>query len=287
MSVRIRKWTTAKGEAREKYVVNYTDQSGKRRMKTFERKKEADAYRDRVRVDVREGVHTPDSSSVTVAQAAAKWLDTCRANNLERSTLESYEDNARHLMPFIGAVKLSKLNVPTIRALEDRLVAEERSRAMTKKILSSLSSIVGDAQERGLVARNVCLDLRSRRTNRAKGERRVKGHLKVGVEISAFLRALQGRWRPILLTAVFTGLRRQSCAVCGGPTSTSQRASFMSGNGRIVIVRSAGRSPRLASGRCRSRTRYANGRSHVRRASLYFPRRAVRSSGCPISSSGA
>jgi hypothetical protein len=37
MSVRMRKWTTAKGEAKEAWVVNYTDGSGVRRMKTFER----------------------------------------------------------------------------------------------------------------------------------------------------------------------------------------------------------------------------------------------------------
>jgi integrase len=120
----MRTWTTGKGEAKEAWVVNYTDQSGKRRMKTFARKKEADAWRDRTRVDVREGVHTPDAATVTVAEAAKKWLDTCRINGLERSTISSYEDNVGHLAPFIGNVKLSRLNVPTIRAFEDRLRTE-------------------------------------------------------------------------------------------------------------------------------------------------------------------
>jgi integrase len=44
-------------------------------------------------------------------------------------------------------------------------------------------------------------------------ERRHKGRLKVGVdipsvaEIKAFVAAIEGRWRPVLLTATFTGLR--------------------------------------------------------------------------------
>jgi integrase len=63
-----------------------------------------------------------------------------------------------------------------------------------------------DAQERGLVARNVVRDLRSRRKRgkQAQHESRHSGKLK---EIRAFLGALQGRYRPILLTAAFAGLR--------------------------------------------------------------------------------
>jgi integrase len=86
---------------------------------------------------------------------------------------------------------------------------------MVKKILGALSSAVADAQERGLVARNVVRDLRSgrKRGKERQAERRQKGKLTVGVdipspdEIRAIVRALQGRWRPILLTAIFTGLR--------------------------------------------------------------------------------
>jgi integrase len=85
MSVRKRIWKTAKGEAKEAWVVDYTDQAGKRRLKTFKRKKETDAYRARANVEVREGIHTPDSASVTIADAAAFWLQTCHANHLEMS----------------------------------------------------------------------------------------------------------------------------------------------------------------------------------------------------------
>jgi integrase len=52
-----------------------------------------------------------------------------------------------------------------------------------------------------------------RRSAERKAERRQKGKLKVGVdiptreEVKAIVGAAQGRWRPILLTAIFTGLR--------------------------------------------------------------------------------
>jgi integrase len=107
------------------------------------------------------------------------------------------------------------LSVPFVRAFEDRL-RQDRSPAMVKKVLGSLGAIVGDAQERGLVARNVVRDLRSRRKRgtQRQAEIRQKRKLKVGVdipsreEIKAIVEHLKGRWRPILLTAIFTGLFR-------------------------------------------------------------------------------
>src|SRR5690606_4448319 len=70
-----------------------------------------------------------------------------------------------------------------------------------------------DAQERGLAARNVVREMRGRRKGEKRQERRQKGRLKVGLdiptreEIKALVAALSGRWRPLLLTAIFTGLR--------------------------------------------------------------------------------
>jgi integrase len=80
---------------------------------------------------------------------------------------------------------------------------------MVRKILVSLSGILSDAQDRGLVAQNVA---RQRRT-RSNGEAQQKQRLEVGKdiptpdEIRAILGQLQGRARPLLLTAIFTGLR--------------------------------------------------------------------------------
>ncbi len=226
MSVRKRAWTNSKGEAKEAWVVDYVDQAGKRRLKTFNRKKGADAFETKTRFEVSQGTHTPDSVSVTVADAADRWLETCRANGLEASTIDSYEQHIRlHINPFLSRIKLSQLTAPMVRDFEDRLSrgdpapgetqGKTRSPAMVRRIITSLSTMVGDAQERGLVARNVVNDLRSRRKRgkQKQHEDRHAGKLRIGVdipspeEIRAFVAALDGRWRPILLTAAFTGLR--------------------------------------------------------------------------------
>ena len=43
MAVRKRTWTTAKGEQREAWIVDYRDRQGDRHIETFDRKKDADA----------------------------------------------------------------------------------------------------------------------------------------------------------------------------------------------------------------------------------------------------
>jgi integrase len=215
MSIRRRKWKAASGEIRESWVVDYFDGAGKRRLKTFAKKKDADAFASTSKVEIRQGVHVADSASVTVAEAGRLWLAHSTANGLETSTTDQYRQHLDlHIAPFLGTKKLSELTVPAVRAFEDQLRAGGRSPAMIRKVLVSLGSLLADAQENGLVARNVVRELRVRR--KGKDERqagRHAGKIMAGVdmptpaEAKAIVGALSGRWRPIILTVIFTGLR--------------------------------------------------------------------------------
>jgi integrase len=216
MSVRKRTWTTGKGEQRTAWVADYLDGKGVRRLKTFAKKKDADQFAATATVEVREGVHVADSDSATVKAAGAFWITSATAAGLERGTIVQYRQHLDiHIVPAIGETLLSKLTVPAVRSFEDQLRANGVSSSMVRKVMTSLGSLLADAQERGLVIRNA---VREKSRARQKGkdrrqERRQKGKLKVGVdipareEIKAIVGALAGRWRPVLLTAIFTGLR--------------------------------------------------------------------------------
>jgi integrase len=221
MSVRKRKWKSPTGEEKEAWVVSYTDQRGKRRLKTFERKKDADSFEATAKVEIKAGIHTADSVSVTVAEAGKRWLAVCTNAGLERTTIDAYRSHVDlHIVPFLGRKKLSELTVPIVTEFERNLRAgteseKPRSAAMVKRVVADLGALLSNAQEEGLVTRNV---VRERRSNRRRGkerqaERRAKPKLKIGVdiptreEIKAIVAALPEAWRPILLTAVFTGLR--------------------------------------------------------------------------------
>jgi integrase len=213
MSVRKRGWKRPDGEPKEAWVVDYVDQHGDRHIKTFAKKRDADAHHAIVGAAVRAGTHTADSKSVTVAKAAELWLENREAAGLERATLAGYRQHVDiHILPILGALRLSQLTVPLVRGFEDRLRQDGRSLAMVRNVRRSLGGILADAQERGLVAQNVVRSLRKRRAARAESN----GKLKIGVDIPtpAEMRAIvgkldtaAGRYRPLLLTAIFTGLR--------------------------------------------------------------------------------
>jgi integrase len=203
MSVRRRKWITASGEEKEAWVVDYADQSGDRHIQTFERKKDADDYHAKVRVDVRKGMHVAPSRSVSVAEASEVWIKSVEADGRERGTLAQYRQHVRlHIVPRIGRWKLSSLTHQTIENFRDDLL-ENMSRPMARKVLTSLKSLLRESKF-SHVANDV----------RISTQRREKPRLQVGVDIptpSEIKRLLEsatpGFQKAMLLLAATCGLR--------------------------------------------------------------------------------
>jgi integrase len=215
MSVRKRTWANQDGSKGQAWIAEYTDHEGKRRLRTFETKQEADAYHASVAGELRSGIHVPDSQSVTVAEAGRLWLEGCKADGLERSTVEYYQQHLEfHIVPLLGAVKLSRLSVPMLITFQGKLRDSGRSPTMVRKVRISLGALLSDAQGRGLVGQNVVHALGRRRNKEARVAARQKGNLRIGVdipsptEIQAIIAALDDDCRrAVLLTAIFTGLR--------------------------------------------------------------------------------
>ena len=205
MSVRKRTWTTAKGEKKEAWIVDYVDQDGDRHIETFKRKKEADTFHAQVGVDVRAGTYTAPSKSITVKEAAEDWIKSVALEGREVSTLAQYRQHAVHINSRIGNVKLAQLTAPGINKFRDDLL-RSMSRAMARKILSSLKSLLRHAQGRGNVAQNVALAVKINANLRDKKKLEVGVDIPTSEEIKAII-AAAGKSRPLLLTAIFAGLR--------------------------------------------------------------------------------
>ncbi|TBF29304.1 tyrosine-type recombinase/integrase [Rhizobium ruizarguesonis] len=214
MSVRKRKWKGSDGIEKEAWVVNYTDTKGVRRLKTFTRKKDADEFASKADVEVREGVHVADSATITIAEAGKLWLKSGDAGGLERTTLDQRQQHLNlHIVPLAGTVKLTKVTAPWVRSFQDDLRERGRSAAMVKRVTVSLGSILADAQGRGLIVRNSVHELSKARSGTKASEKRATAKIRVGVDIPtnadirAILDAAAGRYRPLLITMIFTGIR--------------------------------------------------------------------------------
>lgn len=206
-SIRKRTWKTPSGESRTAWIVDYRDAAGKRRAKQFQRKKDAESWGTKALSEVQQGTHTPDSISVTIAEAADQWLDSVRASDREPTTLAPYEQHVRlHIVPVCGRTKLSQLTAPKVRAILDGWLAN-LSRPMATRVFRSFKAILTEAQARGLVAQNVALAVKVPNASR-KGSKVVipsKAELRAILATAAASENLMARAMVELI--IYTGLR--------------------------------------------------------------------------------
>jgi len=126
-----------------------------------------------------------------------------KAEGLERATIENYQRVLdRHIAPFIGAERLSRLTMPMVRTFADSLLAE-RSRPTASRTLHHLRMILTEAQRRGLIAQNVAVGVRLGKALRDKE----RGIIPAKEELQAMIKGSDDDLRPLVLTAIFTGLR--------------------------------------------------------------------------------
>jgi integrase len=215
--VRKRTWRNKAGE-QTAWIADYfspgPDGKPKRHIETFKTKKEAASWLAQTMVEVKQGVHSPASLSITVAEAGEQWIAQAETDGLEASTVRQYRQHLDyHIKPVIGPMKLAELTPGVAQRFRNTLIKEGRSRAMAQKAVSSLGSILADAMATGQVARNVVREQARQRGRRNRVEKRHEKRIEVGVhiptkeEIHAILDHVHGRWRPLIVTVVFTGLR--------------------------------------------------------------------------------
>jgi integrase len=99
----------------EGWVADYFDQNKQRHIKTFERERDAKAWLDTVKFDVKKGVHTPERDSITVAEAAVLWIERAEIEGLETATIRQYRNHVRHhIVTRLGNVRLANLTAPAV-----------------------------------------------------------------------------------------------------------------------------------------------------------------------------
>lgn len=152
-SVRKREWTHG-GEKKTAWVVNYTDAGGKRRLKTFDRKKDADQYRTQVESDIEKGVHTPARESITVKAAAELFLKNAehrlRDGQITRATYQNYKQGIDlHLIPCLGSIRMSDLHFSNIEKYNAFMRAKSLSQKTAFSYIVHFKQIEDFARKRG------------------------------------------------------------------------------------------------------------------------------------------
>ena len=208
-SIRKRTWKS-KGVEQVAWVVDYKDQQGKRAIKTFATKKEAEAWSVNALHEVQLGTHTRASASKTVPEVWLMWLDQGEADGLEFGTTRARRQHLKcHVEPSIGHLRLSDLTTPLLYDFDRKLRDKGCSVAMRRKVLTSMKTMLSFAQGRGLVAQNVARGVRIKSDTRESS----RGPLRAGVdfptmaELNALIENSSACRRPFIATAIFTGMR--------------------------------------------------------------------------------
>ena len=144
-----------------------------------------------------------------MGQAADQWLDHCQAEGLEKSTIRQRSQHIElHIKPYIGSVKLSQLTAPLVNKFVTTLRDNGRSLAMRRKVLTNLKTLISYAEDNGMVAQNVARGVKIKATKRADvGAMDAGDKMPTKDELRAMIEKVSGRWRPFIVTAIFTGMR--------------------------------------------------------------------------------
>lgn len=157
MGVGKRKWTKTDGSVCETYIVRWSDSEG-RHIKTFAKKKDADAFDAETKLNKSSGKHVALPRKLTVSEAGEKWIANVEhARNGRVQTLTQYRQHLRdHIGPMFGnrrLVDLTRADCEQFRndlltrkmvrkAREGETAGQKLSRSTALKIWVSFKSLM-------------------------------------------------------------------------------------------------------------------------------------------------
>jgi integrase len=101
----------------ETWVVDWYD-FGKRRVKAFPTKRDADNFKADYNRKNRQALKPTVNAHITLKEFAPVFLDRCRARDIKPRTIERYESALKiHILPDLGDKRVRELDRPTVEAL--------------------------------------------------------------------------------------------------------------------------------------------------------------------------
>ena len=185
----------------------------------LKKKKDADAWLANTIGEVKRGAHVVESTSLTLKEAAEKWIkgvEKGRKNRppAEASTLRQYHYHVdTYIAPRLGRTKLSQFNEDRVQNFADYLLDIPLSRPLAKKVLTSLKSIlstskihVGKAVQIGLV-RDASRKVTAPKVSDINAILAQLDEKATVPDTSPERKNPWPRWRALITTAIRTGMR--------------------------------------------------------------------------------
>lgn len=191
---------------------------------TFRTKRDAEAYLATVRADMERGPWiNPSAGRITLHEYATTWLE--QRPNIRPRTREGYESQLRrHIFPVLGDTELAKITPRQVRAWNSAMVRSDTTgRTTAAKYYRLLRTILSTAVMDELLVKDPCV------INGAGVEKTPGRPVATIDQVYEIAGAIEPRYRALVLTATFTGLRLGELRAL-----TRERADLL--HGRIKVV---------------------------------------------------
>jgi integrase len=183
------------------YRARWREASGRERVRTFDRKLDAQRFLVSVEDAKLRGAYVdPAAGRAAFGPWAERWYATTAA--LKPTTRRDYRsllDN--HVLPWFAEWPLAGIDTLAVREFKAAMVARGLGGKRAGKALQVLSLVLASAVEGGRLAANRAAGVRP-----PKVQRREMLFLDAG-EVEALAAAIDPRWRALVLVAAYSGLR--------------------------------------------------------------------------------
>jgi integrase len=188
-------------KAPHRWQVRYVDPYGKERSKNFARRIDAEKYLHTVEVQKIRGEWTDPAAGKTRFGDWAVQVDTTRPNRRDSTRARDSSYLRSLVLPTFGDVELAAVHPNDIRVwiadLQDRGYAPATIATAYQILSRAFRVAVAD----GLIARTPCREIKL-----PKNDRDEKRFL-TGTEVEHLAEAIDPRYRALILTGTYTGLR--------------------------------------------------------------------------------
>lgn len=139
---------------RGKYVVDWRDGAGVRRWKTFDKKTDADAHRDKVGPEARQRLTSTVPASITLKDYAEHWKSLI-SHTIKPRTLARYSEILTlHILPQLGKLSVQKLERGRIKLLLTDKLNKGFEKRTVRNIHAVLRTMLNASIDDGLLSSN-------------------------------------------------------------------------------------------------------------------------------------
>jgi len=194
---------------RDRYVIDYYDNQGKRRRKTLKKGTTKKAAKEKLR-DIEDrlskGTYIPDTKIPTFAKVAKDWLEYKRPN-LRASTWSNYDGLARNHFHDFDRIKINRITTANI----EKFITARQNQGMhiktLKRILMMIGQIMAYAVRHKYISYNPIRDIERPKSQGKEKMATIK--ILTPEEINAFLQVeMDQKYRTLFMLAIFSGARQ-------------------------------------------------------------------------------